>query len=719
MPLFAAFRIGLARFLVALLGLFLTGIAPAAGMRRETAPTSSGRETRLVFTATIARDQPQIFSLEPSGRAPAQLTFGEPASAPLPSPDGRHVLFERTGAIWVMRPDGKAQRLLVAHGIQPAWARDSRRIAYVSVNTQNDRLGIRVVGLGGGGRMLVPGADVSQPAWSPDGRSVAFGKGDSLLVLRAGIQHRIVARPGVYIDRVVWSADGGWLAFEYEDPARGLGLEVVRATGRNGRDLPGIRFGTAAWSPMRALLAYVGYDDNPQAPSFRLLNPATGHTVKLAPAPWFINTLAWAPEGRALAFSGGAYLSEDLTTTSALGIVTLAGHVHFLDHGLLYPLPESVAWTASPRGRLRYRPPVPAGPLLAKDELRFREPVDELAADGDRVAYRFCGTIGVWRPGDAKVVSVQADRPLCVENNIGFYNLALAGDRSAWGIVQGGIQRSSSLVVETVGDPSSRAVVAAHSQIAGDPRGDERAGYLVGQGPLLAFSTWAFCDDVVPLTCPGLGFGQGTTIASQTLWRVREASWPETCPGLTSNDQVGGSRCQQLRAEPGPLRLLDVDEGRIVASGDNATVVLDADGRPLLSLPVSTRAAELAGSDLTVVVPGELRDYDVATGALLHSWPLPYVSFSGFCGVPDCGYTQFRLEDAARGLVVYLTGGPRPVGTTAAEMHLLRLADGRDVALGAGTAARFGAGGLFYAYEATGLWPGRIRFIPFSELPLR
>jgi hypothetical protein len=149
--------------------------------------------------------------------------------------------------------------------------------------------------------------------------------------------------------------------------------------------------------------------------------------------------------------------------------------------------------------------------------------------------------------------------------------------------------------------------------------------------------------------------------------------------------------------------------------------VLDADGRQLLSIPVSTNAAEFAGSDLIVVVPGELRDYDAATGALLHVWPLPYLSFGGFCGVriPDCGYTQFRLEDAGRGLVVYLAGGPRPVGATGGQIHLLRLADGRDVVLGSGTAARFGAGGLFYAYQATGLWPGRIRFVPFDQLPLR
>jgi hypothetical protein len=183
---------------------------------------------------------------------------------------------------------------------------------------------------------------------------------------------------------------------------------------------------------------------------------------------------------------------------------------------------------------------------------------------------------------------------------------------------------------------------------------------------------------------------------SQTLWRVREPSWA----------------AQQLRADPGPLRPLDVDAGRIVASGDNATVVLDADGRQLLSIPVSTTAAQLAGSDLILLVPGALRDYDATTGALLHSWPLPDVSFGGLCGLPmqQCGSPRLRLEGAARGVAAYLLDG---------KLHLLRLSDGADTTVADATAAALDDSGLFYAYRTTGIWPGRIRFVPFDQLPLQ
>jgi hypothetical protein len=464
------------------------------------------------------------------------------------------------------------------------------------------------------------------------------------------------------------------------------------------------------WSPARALLAYEGYDDDPGRSSFRLLNPASGHIRRLAPAPSSINSLTWAPSGTSLAFSGGAYDSEDLTADSQLGTVDLAGHIHYLDPRGSYPLPESVAWTTPPR-RLHYRQPVPVGPLVTKDELEFRVPVDELAADGDRVAYRTCATIGVWQGGAAKVVAQQVDRPLCIEGNISFYNLALAGNQIAWGVLRGGNEQFNTLDVKTVGTAGPQTIVAAHSQLTGDPRGDERAGELLGAGSDLVFSTWAFCDEVIPAACPNVSHGQATTIGAQTLWRVRESSWPGGCPGSGFVSPPNG-RCQQLRAEPGPLRVLDVDAGRIVASGDNATLVLDADGRLLLSIPVSTPAAQLAGSDLVVLVPGALRDYDATTGVLLHSWPMPDVSFAGLCGVPlwQCGAPHLRLEGAAKGLVAYLLDG---------KLHLLRLRDRADTTVSYATGAALDDNGLFYSYTPNGLWPGRIRFVPFDQLPIR
>jgi Tol biopolymer transport system component len=681
---------------VAVLGCLISSMPCAATAREVQGPSPREPGMRLVFAATVVGLRTQIYSIAPSGRVPAQLTFSsEPASNPVPSPDGAHIAFERSDALWVMRPDGSGQRLLARNAIDPAWTPDSRRIAYVRVDADEQSLGIRAIGLGGRGARLLVGGHAVSPSWSPDGRSLAFARQGSLVVLHDGRQHTILDDPEISeAERTRWSFDGRWLALS--DFSK---VDVVRSDGRHRRDLAGAY---PAWAPHRLRLAYFNG-------AVDVFDPINGRNRKVASAT-FVNSLAWSPRGDAVAASGGTFSSEDLTSHGdGLLVSTLAGQSRNLVRATdPYALPEAVSWTRVP-SKLRFRPPVPVRPRISADELQLRQPVEDLAADGERVAYRFCGTIGVWQPARLKVVSVQRDHPLCDEADLVFYNLALAGDHVSWGVLQGGNFQTNTLAVETVGDQASRTEVAAGQHVTGDLRGDERAGELLGSGSLLVFSTWAYCDEVVPVTCPGLSYGQGPSLDSQTLWRVREASWPGVCPGTFVSPPSG--RCQRLRAEHGPLRVLDVDAGRIVVSGDNATLVLDANGGQLLSLPLSTQAAQLTGSSLVVLVPGALRDYDVTTGTLVRSSPVPAVSSGGFCGVPVffCGTPQLRLEDAAHGLVSYILDG---------QIHLLRLADGRDVVVHEGTAARFDSAGLAYAYRATGDWPGRIRFVPFDQLPL-
>ena len=110
---------------------------------------------------------------------------------------------------------------------------------------------------------------------------------------------------------------------------------------------------------------------------------------------------------------------------------------------------------------------------------------------------------------------------------------------------------------------------------------------------------------------------------------------------------------------------------------------------------MSALGAALAGDDLVVRVPGELRDYSASTGVLLSVWPLPDPSA--------------KLEDVARGVVVYKLDG---------VVHLFRLRDGADVIVPGALAAELTDAGLFYAYLGEEPWSGRIRFVPFDELPL-
>jgi len=645
--------------------------------------------TRLYFSGLLAFER-QIYSIESTGGGLAQLTFDAPPSTdPIPSPDGRWIAFHRAGSTWLAKANGSGQRQLVEGAYGPVWAPDSSRLAYVGPG------GIWIVGVGGGGhRLLVRnnGERTGAPSWSPDGKSLAYVRSaGSIFVVRNGVERRVVGEidsTGPGITRTLWSPDGRWLAYEV-----GSELRLVRPDGTGRRSLgPGNR---SAWSPRGRLLAFVRH------PAVVVYDVATGRERPLpVNVATTTNAISWSPDGSRIAFTKG----------ETVGVITPRGRLGSVFPGLWA---EGISWTTPPPG-LRYRPPRPLE-LATPNELRLRAPVAELAADGERVGYRFCNRVGAWRPGSGAVVTLREEPPIhpfCNES-LNFYGLAVAGDRVAWGAHDGGIGIEANwLTVADVGVPRTETLIATNP-----PRQNfgeiVRAGHLVGDGSLLVFSTWVCRDETGGDNCPGTVVPAKP--ASQTLWRVREPSWPGACP-LFGGDfsyapmQPEG-RCQKLRVEQGPLVPFDADDGRILAGGDNATLVLDADGAELLSIPTSALGGQLAGRDLVLLRRGELRQYDAASGELVKVWPLPDVPSGGPCGKP-CPRVTLKLEDLARGLALYMLDG---------RVHLLRLSDGRDTVVAEGTAARFGDGGLFYAYETDSYpWKGRIRFVPFDRLtPLR
>ena len=115
------------------------------------------------------------------------------------SPDGRVVVFETLGKLWVKSlPDGAPRRLTGSKGereLFPSFSRDGKKIAYVAWS--DDGLGeIRVTSSRGGDGKAVtkePGI-YRRPQFSPDGRMIVFEKSASGFLL----SDRYATAPGVY-----------------------------------------------------------------------------------------------------------------------------------------------------------------------------------------------------------------------------------------------------------------------------------------------------------------------------------------------------------------------------------------------------------------------------------------------------------------------------------------------------------------------------------------
>ena len=138
--------------------------------------------------------------------APDRFTTKIPRWAAV-SPDGRQVVFETLGKLWIKPLAGGAPRRLTrgdsdSFEMYPAWSRDGRTIVFVDWTDQG--LGrLRTVGASGGAPRDVtqqPG-HYANPAFSPDGRTIVFERGSGGYLT----SDRWSEDPGVY--RV--SAGGG------------------------------------------------------------------------------------------------------------------------------------------------------------------------------------------------------------------------------------------------------------------------------------------------------------------------------------------------------------------------------------------------------------------------------------------------------------------------------------------------------------------------------
>ncbi|MEZ5101245.1 MAG: hypothetical protein R3C15_15875 [Thermoleophilia bacterium] len=580
--------------------LALAAAVLAAGALAAPAPAARVPERGfdLVVSAQppVEPRTPTLYSLDPATGERTRLSRTTRAheSAPTPSPDGRLLAFVRgaLGAaqeVWTARADGSRPRL-VGEGTSPAWAPDSRRLAYAGPE------GVVVLPTRGGpGRLVGPGG--SFPAFSPDGALLAYLVPQSpglsspvrleVVDLAGGTPRTLLAQAGPF----AWAPDGGSLAVR---------VGLATAADRGALRLVGVD-GKVAWEtephglshapafvPRRGAIALL------EEGGISLYDAADGRRRPLFPQPGCVGPVAFSTDGGRLACVAAAPGARG----RVVRVQALAGTAR------TFGLPEreatGVAWL--PDGRLavswralesrdpelvRVDPGTGRAIALTDDRYSQLDPV--WSPDGTRLLYRVGRHVvvaradgsqprrapdptGAWRSWDGLDWSPDGRAVLRVGRD-GFLRLWSLDDGA---IVDGQLAPGSSLGGAVDWSSLGDLAYTTDSGIAVAPlravRGALRAGtprlVVPGgfhprwsrDGSRLAYvrvvgnACGLYCDVVLVATAARDGSDERILVSSPGFRYVRDLAWSGDGRSVAVISELeAGERLELMRAETPPI----------------------------------------------------------------------------------------------------------------------------------------------------------------------
>ena len=262
-----------------------------------------------------------------AGAATSKIAF-------LRDPNGDYGCCRGDIELWVMNPDGSGQRRLTRKaggggGFAPVWSPDARRIAFVRIRRGAPRpRGGRAINRdiyvmnadGSAERRLTNGPAIELfPAWSPNGRKIAFTRGkifvgdSDIYVMNAdGSAQRRLTHGALQTFLPAWSPDGRKIAFTGTSggtrDVRKTNIYVINADGTGLRQLtqnPNASFPPSpAWSPDGRKIAFAS-DRNGDSDIYVMNADGSGQR-RLTPGYMAV----WSPDGRKIAFTddGGVYV---------------------------------------------------------------------------------------------------------------------------------------------------------------------------------------------------------------------------------------------------------------------------------------------------------------------------------------------------------------------------------------------------------------------------
>ena len=255
--------------------------------------------------------------------APPEMTASEP--------EGRIVFTSyrrgRASSVFSMRPDGSELRVLGMGG-SPCCSPDGTRILVVRFFNDTGRFEIVLASADGKFLKRVTKSeteDSTSPAWSPDGKRIAFQSGEfnnpSIYVMNADGSDRLRITPDKSNDRgPAWSPDGTRIAFSsYRDGKQGV--FVMNADGSGVTRLSDKSWSASdpAWSPDGRYIASVVYVRQGRRYFLRITDFETGDWWDVLKDRERITSPCWSPDGGWLACSMSANNDSDIYLVNARG----------------------------------------------------------------------------------------------------------------------------------------------------------------------------------------------------------------------------------------------------------------------------------------------------------------------------------------------------------------------------------------------------------------